>query len=112
MAYVPDWEQVAEALVRILPKPPSQRRCELLPRILQEWGRTDLRQHLSRESRAIIRKRINRLEKVKSSAHQLSDALKRFDKRDQTTLLMQMTIAEGKSFWDVSQPSFQISGHG
>jgi hypothetical protein len=83
MAYVPDWKQVAEELVRILPKPLAPHRCELLPRILNEWARTDLRQHLSRESPAIIRKRIKRLEKVKSSAQQLSDALKKLDKRDQ-----------------------------
>jgi hypothetical protein len=106
MAYVPDWKQVAEALERDLPKPLSRHRCELLPRILQEWGRTDLHEHRSRESRAIIRKRIERLEKVKLSARQLLNALKKLDKRDQTTLLMKMTIAEGKSFWSPSPTEF------
>jgi hypothetical protein len=106
MAYVPNWEQAAEAIVRILPKPLSQHRCELLPRILEEWGSTDLPHHLARESRVIIRKRIEMLKKVKSSAHQLSDALKKLDTRDQTTLLMQMTIAEGKSILDVSPAQF------
>jgi hypothetical protein len=106
MAHGPDWEQVAEALVGILPKPLPQHRCQLLPRILQEWSRTDLREHMSRESRAIIRERINRLEKVKASARQLSDALNKLDKRDQTTILAQMIIAEGKRFWDVSPTEF------
>jgi hypothetical protein len=106
MAYVPDWKRVAEALVRILPKPLSQHRRELLPRILQEWDHTDLRQHLSRESRAIIRKRINRLEEVKANARRLSDALNKCDQRDQTAILAQMLIAERKRIWDVSRTEF------
>jgi hypothetical protein len=108
MAYAPDWKQVAEALVRILPKPLPQHRRELLPRILEEWGRGDLREHLSRESRAMIRERINRLEKVKASARQLSDALDKLDECDQTTILIEMIIAEGKRFNDVSRNEFSL----
>ncbi|HMF24220.1 MAG TPA: hypothetical protein VKG24_19165 [Pseudolabrys sp.] len=89
-----------------MPKPLPQHRRELLPRILQEWGRIDLRQHLSMASPAIIRKRINRLEKIKASACQLSDALNKLDKRDQTSILWQMIIAEGKRFDDVSRTEF------
>ena len=106
MTYAPDWKQVAEALERTLPEPPPQHRRELLLRILQEWGRTDLRQHLSRESRALIRKRINRQEKVKASACQLLDALNETDKRDQTAILLQMIVAEGRRREDVSRIEF------
>jgi hypothetical protein len=106
MTSEPDWKQVAEELERILPKPLPQHRRELLPRILQEWGRIDLRQHLSMASPAIIRKRINSLEKIKASACQLSDALNKLDKRDQTSILLQMIIAEGKRFDDVSRSEF------
>jgi hypothetical protein len=106
MGSLPDWNQVAEALERTFPKPPPQQRCELLPLILEEWGRTDLHQHLSRESRAIIRERIKRLEKVKASACQLSDALNETDKRDQITILVQMIIAEGGRLENVSRADF------
>ena len=106
MTHLQDWERVAEALVCILPKPLPQHRCRLLPRILQEWSRTDLRQHMSREPPAIIRERIKRLEKVKASARQLSGALNKLDKRDQTIILMKMIIAEGKDPWGVSPTAF------
>ena len=41
----------------------SSTRRELLKHMLLEWGRTDLVEHLSRESRPIQRKRVNRVEK-------------------------------------------------
>jgi hypothetical protein len=100
-----DWERVAEALERTLKKPPRQRR-KLLPRILQEWGRTDLRQHLSRDPPAIIRERINKIEKVKASACQLSNALKEIDKPGQRAILWQMIIAEGKRPENVSRTEY------
>jgi hypothetical protein len=106
MGSLPDWKQVAEALERTFRKPPPQQRKELLPRILEEWGRTDLRRHLSRESRAIIRERIKRLEKIKSRARQLSDLLNEIDKMDQRNILAQMIIAEGRRPENVSRTEF------
>jgi hypothetical protein len=106
MGRLPDWKQVAEALERTFPKPLPQKRCELLPRILDEWGRTDLRRHLSRESRAIIRERIRRLKTVKASACRLSDALDEIDKLDQRTILVQMIVAEGRRLENVSRAEF------
>src|SRR5262249_38218005 len=106
MTHLPNWQRVAEALERTWPKALPRQRCELLLRILQEWGRTDLRQHLSRESRAILRKRISRQEKVAASARQLSDWLKKIDKRDQTAILLQMVSAEGRRRDDVSRTEF------
>ena len=47
----------------------SSTRRELLKRILLEWGCTDLVEHLSREPRPVIKKRIDRLEQVKTDAH-------------------------------------------
>jgi hypothetical protein len=106
MGQLPVWKQVAEALERTFPKPLPQKRCELLPRILDEWGRTDLRRHLSRESREIIRERIKRLKRVKARACRLSDALSEIDKLDQRTILVQMIIAEGRRLENVSRTEF------
>jgi hypothetical protein len=106
MGYLPDWKEVAEALKRSFPEPLPQQRCELLPQILEEWDRTDLREHLSRESRAIIRKRIKRLKKVKARAGRLSDVLNEIDKEDQRTILVQMIVAEGRRLEDIGRTEF------
>jgi hypothetical protein len=52
MAKLSKWEQSAEALRGVLPKPLCTRRCELLPQVLEEWERSALGEHLSREPRA------------------------------------------------------------
>jgi hypothetical protein len=106
MGHLPDWKQVAEELKHAFQNPLPQKRCELLPRILEEWGRTDLRRHLSRESREIIRERIKRLKRVKACAGRLSDALNEIDKLDQTNILAQMVYAEGRRLENVSRTEF------
>jgi hypothetical protein len=65
----------------------SGTRCELLKRILLEWGRTDLVEHLSREPRPTLKKRFNRLEKVKERARELSKALSALEDEDQGCLV-------------------------
>ena len=42
MAKLSKWEQSAEALRGVLPKPLCTRRCELLPQVLEEWERSSL----------------------------------------------------------------------
>ena len=106
MACVPDWERLSEALECVLPKPLCTRRCKLLPQILRDWSRTDLREHLSRDSRATTRKRIRKLEIVKKRAHKLFEALTKLDKDDRTAILVQMIIAEGRREEDVSRSDF------
>jgi hypothetical protein len=60
----------------------SGSRRELLKRILLEWGCTDLVERLSREPRAITKKRIDRLEQVKTHARELSKALSALEDED------------------------------
>jgi hypothetical protein len=72
-------DDVVTSLSRSLPKPICERRRELLPQILHEWGRTDLQRHLSRDSRAVIRTRIKKIEQVRKKADELRQALKTLD---------------------------------
>jgi hypothetical protein len=60
-----DWKRLVQELQSGLPQPLIKRRCRLLPKILHEWSRTDLREHLSLESRGEIRAKIKKLEAVK-----------------------------------------------
>lgn len=106
MAHVPDLELLSDALERVLPRPLCTRRCRLLPQILQDWSGTVLQEYLSRDSRAITRERIKKLEIVKKSARQLFKALNRLDKHDQTAILAQMIIAEGRGVENVSRADF------
>jgi hypothetical protein len=89
-----EWKRIAKQLQSDSPKPLNERRCRLLPIILNEWSRTDLQGHLSRESRAEIRARIKRLETVKKSALQLISALNTVDENGRTAIVAQMIIAE------------------
>jgi hypothetical protein len=54
-----DWQRIAEQIQGVLRKPLNERRCRLLPKILHEWSRADLREHLSREPRAAVRARFS-----------------------------------------------------
>jgi hypothetical protein len=100
------WDQVAGALLEVLPKAACARRCKLLPQILQDWSRTDLREHLSRESRAVTRGRIRKSQVVKAKARQLLHALNKLDEHDRGAVLAQMTIADGRSILDISRADF------
>jgi hypothetical protein len=57
-------------------------RNELLKRIFLEWGHVDLLEHLSREPRSILKKRIDRLVLVKTHARELSKALGALEPED------------------------------
>ena len=62
-------------IAKSLPNEVCPRRLELLPDVLREWSRNELREHLSRESAATIRKRIERMESVEDHARGLLQAL-------------------------------------
>jgi hypothetical protein len=73
----------------------SKRRSELLPKILREWNSTDLREHLSRESRPIIQARIKKLESVRKRAERLLEALNAIDELGRVVIRRQMILADG-----------------
>jgi hypothetical protein len=73
--------QTINRITASLPAGISQHRLRLLPRILGEWSRTDLREHLSREPRATVRKRYEQLTKVGKCANHLRQALDATDER-------------------------------
>ncbi len=103
MEAVPNWVQVADALKSVLPKPLSAHRFKLLPQILQEWGRADLQEHLSRESRAIVKNRIEKLQVVKNCARGLKDALDGIDGYDRRVLFHQLMKVGGRSLLGLSR---------
>jgi hypothetical protein len=89
-----NWRHLAQQLQSGLPKPLNERRCRLLPKILREWSRVDLKRHLSHESRAQLRARIKKLETVKKDALQLMNTLDGLDEDGRTAIVAQMIIAE------------------
>jgi hypothetical protein len=95
MADLSKWERCAEALRCVLPKPLCTRRCELLPQVLQEWERSSLGEHLSREPRANTNQRVKKLDTVTSLARQLKEALNKLEQVDRSAIVLQMIRAEG-----------------
>jgi hypothetical protein len=67
-----------------------------LPHVLHEWSRNELREHLSKESAATIRKRIERMEAVEDHARGLLQALEALDDRDRAAIASQMLP---RDFW-------------
>jgi hypothetical protein len=88
-------EQAVELILAALPANVDQRRRELLPRILAEWSRTDLLEHLSRESRAVVRERYDQLTKVGKSANDLRQALGALDQRGRACVRMSIGVGLG-----------------
>ena len=100
------WEQLAGALLKVLPRTTCARRRELLPHILEEWSCTDLREYFSRDSRAITQGRIKKLKTVKEKAQQLGEALNKLDEHDRGAVLAQMILADGRRVEDISRADF------
>jgi hypothetical protein len=71
-----------EALAALPPRTPLER-MKLLPPVLRAWARKDLREHLSREGRAVVRKRGARLQSIKK---QTNDLLLAFSELDELSL--------------------------
>jgi hypothetical protein len=66
-------ESLATILAALPSSAPSERMA-LLPQILRAWAQEELREHLSRESRADVRKREARLQSIARQAKGLIDA--------------------------------------
>src|SRR5262249_49599536 len=79
-----------------------QRRLDLLPLILDEWSRTDLREHLSRESRATVRTRYEQLSKIGTPANDLRQALESIDQRGMSWIAQEMAREGGNALFSVS----------
>jgi hypothetical protein len=92
--------QAIKSFAAALPEPVCERRRELLPRILREWIRTDLRRYLPLEDPIIKGKRFKKIQAVKKRAGELSRTLKALDQRDLNYIVNEMLTAEG----DQSRP--------
>lgn len=90
-------------IVASLPAGTDRQRLELLPKILREWSRTDLQEHLSREPRMIIRERNKRQKLVGKRAEELLQALHDLDDHGRFAIALEMALAPGQTMWSVSQ---------
>jgi hypothetical protein len=82
-------------IVKSLPNEVCPRRLELLPRVLCEWSRNELREHLSRESAAAVKKRAKRMKVLTDHAHGLLQELEALDDRDRAAIAIEMPRAGG-----------------
>jgi hypothetical protein len=95
-------ERAVEQIRASLPKGIDQRRLDL-PRVLNEWSRTDLREHLSRESRATVRERYDQLSKIGTRANDLWQALEAIDQRGKSWIAQEIGREEGTPLFSVSR---------
>lgn len=80
MANAPEFtDDDIELVLKSLPSGVSRRRQKLLPKILREWGQTELRSHLSLEPLAVTRKRRKKVQAVDEPASDLLRALDALD---------------------------------
>ena len=73
-----------------LPNGVDHRRRERLPSVLREWARTDLREHLSRESQPTRRERRQRVQAVESHARNLLHSIEAMDPVGRFSIVQQM----------------------
>jgi hypothetical protein len=85
-----DFSAGVEAIAESLPTPSFPRRRKLLPKILHEWSAHELRDHLSREPRDIIRRRATKQKLLAKCARQLLGALDALDDNDLGHVAYQM----------------------
>jgi hypothetical protein len=101
-ASVPKFNERAVKQIRAsLPAGIDQRRLDLLPLILDEWSRTDLREHLSRESRATVRERYDQLAKIGKCANDLRQALEEIDQRGMSWIAQEMAREDANALFGV-----------
>jgi hypothetical protein len=99
-------ERAVELIKASLPAGIDQRRLDLLPLVLNEWSRTDLREHVSLEGRATVRTRYDRLKKVGDCATLLRQALEAIDQRGRSWIVQEIAREEGSTFFSVSREKF------
>lgn len=92
-------ERAVEQIRASLPKGIDERRLNLL---LDEWSRTDLREHLSRDTPAATRKRFAQLTKVGKCATHLRQALEALDQRGWAWTAQEMGREDGRPLFSVS----------
>ena len=80
----------------------DQRRLDLLPLVLNEWSRADLREHLSRDTPATKRKRDAQLTKVGKYATHLRRALEAIDQPGKSWIAQEIGREEGSPPFSVS----------
>src|SRR6516225_1837515 len=96
-------EHAVELIKASLPGGIDQRRLDLLPLILNEWSRTDLREHLSRDTPAASRKRFAQLTKVGKCATHLRQALEALDQRGWVWIAQEIGREDGSPLWSVTR---------
>lgn len=96
-------ERAIEQIRASLPKGIDQRRLDLLPRVLNEWSRTALREHLSREPRKIVRKRYKQIKKIGEYANDLWQVLEAIDQRGMSWIAQEIGREEGTPLFSVSR---------
>jgi hypothetical protein len=78
---------ICRSLIDSLPRQEiDQRRLELLPKILREWSRVDLRHILSMASSNLIAERAKRSQMLRSRARSLLQVLNAIDQRERTAI--------------------------
>jgi hypothetical protein len=73
-----------------LPNGVDHRRRQRLPRVMQEWARTDLREHLSRESQATRRARRQQVQAVERCTRDLLQSIEALDPTGQFSIVHEM----------------------
>jgi hypothetical protein len=99
-------ERAVELIKASLPAEIDQRRIDLLPLILSEWSVHILPEHLSREGRATVRTRYDRVKKVGNCATLLRQALEAIDQRGRSWIVREIAREEGSTFFTVSREKF------
>jgi len=87
--------QAIKSFAAALPEPVCERRREVLPQILREWNRIDLRRYLPLEKPITRRERFKKIQEVRKRASELSRALKALDQDDRNSIIYEMLNAEG-----------------
>jgi len=78
-----------------LPSGTDPKRIEILPLLLREWARLELRMHLARMPLSRLARQRGRLKKVAKRAAALIEALDELDGLDRWELVARLGIAEG-----------------
>jgi hypothetical protein len=89
-------EQDIKRITDSLPEPVCERRRELLPQILHEWGQVDLQKHLFRLPLKTIHARRRKAKRVGQCAGALLRALKSADDDERRHIVYEM-ILQGRS---------------
>ena len=91
-------KRAVDQILASLPPGIDPRRLDLLPRLLNHWSFSDLREHLSREPRATVRRRYDQLTKTRKCANDLRDALGALDQHGRSWIALEMAREGGDRF--------------